>query len=84
MRSKDENQSERTTITLKAGDVDALQTLHLAYAEEKEINISRSTLIQCALRFAADKIGSNKEELLAVLRDIRAQDGRRREKGGSG
>ncbi|HQF60748.1 MAG TPA: hypothetical protein PKW77_16255 [Verrucomicrobiota bacterium] len=68
---------ERTSITLKAPDRDALRSLTLFLVQEGQQHVQTSTVIQAALQFAASRLGENSRDFLAAFEAARRADRRK-------
>lgn len=68
---------ERTSITLKAPDRDALRSLTLFLVQEGQQHVQTSTVIQAALQFAASRLGDNSQAFLAAFEAARRADRRK-------
>lgn len=68
---------ERTSITLKAPDRDALRSLTLFLVQEGQQHVQTSTVIQAALQFAASQLGENSQFFLAAFEAARRADRRK-------
>ncbi len=68
---------ERTSITLKAPDRDALRALTLFLVQEGQQHVQTSTVIQAALQFAASQLGENSQFFLAAFEAARRADRRK-------
>lgn len=68
---------ERTSITLKTPDRDALRALTLFLIQEGQQHVQTSTVIQAALQFAAAQLGDDGAGFLAAFEAARRADRRK-------
>lgn len=68
---------ERTSITLKAPDREALRALTLFLIQEGQQHVQTSTVIQAALQFAAAQLGDDSAGFLAAFEAARRADRRK-------
>lgn len=68
---------ERTSITLKTPDRDALRNLTLFLVQQGQQHVQTSTVIQAALQFAAGHLGERGEHFLASFENARRADRRK-------
>lgn len=68
---------ERTSITLKTPDREALRTLTLLLVQQGRQHVQTSTVIQAALHFTAAHLEGRTEEFLAAFENVRRADRRK-------
>ncbi len=68
---------ERTSITLKTPDRDALRALTLFLVEQGRQHVQTSTVIQAALQFTAGHLATEKNEFLDTFERVRSADRRK-------
>jgi hypothetical protein len=68
---------ERTSITLKAPDREALRTLTLFLVQQGRQHVQTSTVIQAALQFSAAHLVTEKDEFLGTFERVRNADRRK-------
>lgn len=68
---------ERTSITLKTPDREALKALTLFLMHEGQQHVQTSTVIQAALQFSAARLEGNNGEFLAAFEGVRRADRRK-------
>jgi hypothetical protein len=68
---------ERTSITLKTPDREALRTLTLFLVQQGQQHVQTSTIIQAALQFSAAHLVMEKEEFLETFERVRSADRRK-------
>jgi len=68
---------ERTSITLKAPDREALKALTLFLVQQGRQHVQTSTIIQAALQFSAGHLSEKKDEFLGAFERVRSADRRK-------
>lgn len=68
---------ERTSITLKSPDRDALKALTLFLVQQGRQHVQTSTIIQAALQFSAGYLSEKKDEFLSAFERVRSADRRK-------